>query len=255
MTAERDDRSAARAEAEGPLYQRLVGSLRSEIQAGLHPVGGLLPTESELQARFGVSRHTVREALRQLRDAGLVASRQGAGTTVLKPRAADQFVHEVATINDLVSHADELRYVIESTSMVTADAALAERLDGRAGTLWLRVEGYRHRPGEARPTAWTEVFIEAGYAGVALHLGRRPGPIFLWIEEMYGVTVTEVEQRLTARPAPDVILAPLEIAPGATVIEVKRTYHLKDGAVCVIAFNLYPADRFTHTMTLRRMKG
>ncbi|RYG99361.1 MAG: GntR family transcriptional regulator, partial [Alphaproteobacteria bacterium] len=66
--------------ANGPLYAQVAGTLKEEIVSGAWPVGSLLPTEDELCARFSVSRYTVREALRRLREDGLVSSRQGAGT-------------------------------------------------------------------------------------------------------------------------------------------------------------------------------
>ena len=66
-----------------PLYRRVVQTLKQEIVSGVYPVDSQLPTEGVLQERFSVSRHTIREALRELREAGLVASRQGFGTTVL----------------------------------------------------------------------------------------------------------------------------------------------------------------------------
>ena len=237
-----------------PLYRQLVDTLRSEIQSGQYPAGQLLPTESDLRVRFGVSRHTVREALRQLRDEGLVASRQGAGTTVLSPGANEQFVHEVASINDLITYAQELIYAIESSAMVAADADLARRLDCRPGQRWLRVEGRRHPPGDDTPIAWSEMYIHPDYAGVALFLGRRPGPLYLWIEEMYSTQVQEVEQVLYGRSIPDAAAAILDAEPGAPGIEVRRRYFLTGGACALIAFTLHPAERFRHSMTLKRAK-
>ena len=76
-------RHAARAPADvksdDPLYLQVVRALKDEIVSGVYPVGSQLPTEEELCERFSVSRYTVREALRRLREDSLVSSRQGAG--------------------------------------------------------------------------------------------------------------------------------------------------------------------------------
>lgn len=240
--------------ADAPLYRQLVDALRAEIQAGAYPVGGMLPTEAELRSRFGVSRHTVREALRQLRDEGLVASRQGAGTTVLASDPADHFVQEVASINDLITYAAELRYAVDSSAMVIAGADLALRLGCHEGQRWLRIEGYRYTSGADVPVAWSEVYVHADFAGVALHLGRRPGPIHLWIEEMYGQLVQEVEQVLTGRVIPDAVAPALGVEPGHMGIEVLRTYYMASGAAAEVAITIHPAERFTHTTILRRAR-
>jgi DNA-binding FadR family transcriptional regulator len=54
--------------SEEPLYLQVVRALKDEIVKGVHPVGSQLPTEEELCQRFSVSRYTVREALRLLRE-------------------------------------------------------------------------------------------------------------------------------------------------------------------------------------------
>jgi GntR family transcriptional regulator len=239
---------------EAPLYRKLVGALRSEIQAGEHPVGSLLPTEAELRSRFGVSRHTVREALRQLRDEGLVSSRQGAGSTVVRTDGSERFVHEVGSIGDLIAYAEELKIQVESSAMVTADQDLAVRLECPLGQRWLRIEGFRYPTGQKTPIAWTEIFVNAPYAGIALHLGRRPGPIYLWIEEMYDTLVQEVEQVFTGRILAEALAGPLELDKGAPVIEVRRTYYMTDATVALVALTLHPADHFRHSMVLKRAK-
>jgi len=187
-------------ESEAPLYRKVVQALKDQILGGLFPVGTQLPTEGELGDRFNVNRHTVREALRQLRDDGLVTSRQGSGTTVRALAAPQPYVHEIASIDDLVAYASGTQYRADSSAIVVANSELVERLGGDMGQRWLRIEGYRYGPDPQLPICWTEVFVHASYAGVGLLLGRRPGPIYGWIEEQYGERITEVEQSLrTAR--------------------------------------------------------
>jgi len=240
---------------EEPLYRKVVQALKDEILSGAYPVGTQLPTEGELGDRFDVSRHTIREALRQLRDDGLVTSRQGSGTTVRTLASSQPYVHEIASIDDLVAYAAGTQYRPDASAIVVADAELAKRIGGSVGQRWLRIEGYRYGPDPQLPICWTEVFVHAAYAGVGLLLGRRPGPIYGWIEEQYGERITEVEQSLRARPVPDEIASTLQVEADSTVVEVRRTFRIASGAVAEVAFNLYPAERFSFSMTLRRAKS
>jgi len=247
-----DDRTVTPA---GPLYRQVVQALQQEIVNGVFPVDSQLPTEDELRQRFKVSRHTIREALRALRDAGLVESRQGFGTTVLRPGAPRPYVHEVASINALIELANATRYEVATSEVVLADAALAERLGAAQGSKWLRIEGYRYAPDDRRPVCWTEVFVHGDFAGVARLLGRRQGPIYLMIEDLYGESVTEVEQKIRSSHAPEHVGAKLGVKAGGIVIAVRRAYRLSSGVVGIVAENLYPVDRFALSMTLRRSKA
>jgi GntR family transcriptional regulator len=240
---------------EGPLYRKLVQTLKGEILGGRYPVGTQLPTEGELRARFDVSRHTVREALRQLRDDGLVTSRQGSGTTVRTLASHQPYIHEIASIDDLVAYASGTQYHAESSAMVIADAKCAARLSCPVGQRWLRIEGYRYGPDPKLPICWTEVFVHASFAGVGLLLGRRSGPIYGWIEEQYGERITEVEQSLRARPTPRELASTLQVEPESMVVEVKRVFRTASGSIAEISFNLYPAERFSFSMTMRRARN
>jgi DNA-binding GntR family transcriptional regulator len=161
-------------------------------------------------------------------------------------------VHSVASIEELVSYAVETRYEIEASGLVTADAALAQRLGCREGQAWLRITGLRYAPGQPAPFCWTEVFIHQDYSGITRMLARRPGPIYAWIEDLYGERIAEIEQVLVARAIPAAVAGPLLTDKGASGIEVRRTYRLSSGVVAEIAFNLHPAERFRYAMTLRR---
>ncbi|SDF33381.1 GntR family transcriptional regulator, phosphonate transport system regulatory protein [Celeribacter baekdonensis] len=65
-----------------PVWKSIAETLSEEIARGHYKPGDKLPTEAELSARFGVNRHTVRHALSDLGERGIVRSRRGAGVFV-----------------------------------------------------------------------------------------------------------------------------------------------------------------------------
>jgi DNA-binding GntR family transcriptional regulator len=74
-----------------PLYLALAQTLRQEIDAKKYKIGALLPPEDQLVVKYGVSRHTVRQALRELKDEGLITSKAGIGTAVSSRSDAAQY--------------------------------------------------------------------------------------------------------------------------------------------------------------------
>ncbi|MEX5684750.1 GntR family transcriptional regulator [Pseudomonas silesiensis] len=239
----------------GPLYKKLVQTLKGEILSGVFPIGTQLPTEIELSERFDVSRHTVRAALRQLRDDGLVSSRQGAGTTVQRAGSTQTYVHEINSIGDLINYVAGMRFQIDSVGMIECDSDQADRLSCPEGQRWLHVVGYRYVEDSPSPTCWTEVFIHADYSGVARLLERSKGPIYELVEDFYGERVEEVEQIVQSRQAPDEIASTLKVEPQETVMEVLRKYRLASGKLAIIAFNLYKPDMFRLSFILRRNRA
>jgi GntR family transcriptional regulator len=238
-----------------PLYLQVVRALKDEIVSGVFPVGSQLPTEEELCGRFSVSRYTVREALRRLREDSLVSSRQGQGTTVVPPRPADDFVHEVMSINDLVAFATGVRFAIDTIEMIEVDDKLSARTGIAGGEHWLAVRGFRHTEGSDVPVCWTEVYITREFAAVGRLLQRHRGPIFHLIEDLFGQSLVEVHQEIAAALISPALASGLKVKAGTTALEVQRTYKLATGKVAQVAINTHPASRFRHSMTMRRVKG
>jgi GntR family transcriptional regulator len=237
------------------LYLQILRSLKDEIVRGVYPVGSQLPTEQELCARFSVSRYTVREALRRLRDDRLVASRRGAGTTVVPPASSDSYVHEVTSFDDLITYAIGVRFQIDAMDMIFADAKLASRIGGSAGDRWLAVRGFRYAEKSELPVCWTEVYIDAEFAAIGRLLQRNRGPIFHLIEDMFGQPIAEVHQEIAAATVPPRLAAGLRVKAGAMALLVQRTYRLASRRIAQVAVNTHPASRFRHAMTMRRVKG
>jgi len=86
-SAARADEALLRPVRQGNAFEETVERVLQVIKLGVVPVGGRLPPERQLSRRLAVSRSTVREAVRALRDAGYVESRRG--------RHGGTFVHAV----------------------------------------------------------------------------------------------------------------------------------------------------------------
>ncbi len=92
--------------ADQPIYQRVAGELTARIASGAFPVGTFLATEMELYDEYDVSRSTIREALRQLRDTGLISRRRRIGTEVLARTPPVNSRQPINSIADLLQYAE-----------------------------------------------------------------------------------------------------------------------------------------------------
>jgi GntR family transcriptional regulator len=248
-------RRLAAGRSEPPLYIQVARTLKEEIVNGAHPVGSRLPTEDGLCERFSVSRYTVREALRLLRNDGLVSSRQGAGTIVTLPGSARTDTQQFMSINDLVAFGTDTRLVIESIRTVNIAEKLASRTDLPEGEEWLQVRGYRHSTGADTPFCWTEIYINRAFAAVGRLLQRHTGPIFPLIEDLFGESIIEVNQQISATVISAELSGVLKVKTDSAALQVRRTYKTSDGRIAQVTFNTHPAARFEHAMTLRRVKA
>src|ERR1700735_2594676 len=85
-----------------PLWRQIADRLRRSIAAGEFRPGDVLPSETEINATFQVSRATARASLERLRQEGLIRRQSGRGSTVLAPKVEEP-------VNDLASVSEEMR--------------------------------------------------------------------------------------------------------------------------------------------------
>jgi DNA-binding GntR family transcriptional regulator len=235
-------------------YLQVARALRKEIVEGVYPIGSQLPTEHELCERFAVSRYTVREALRRLRDDNLITSRPRAGTLVIPRAASNSYAQEVMSINDLLAFAAGARFAILCNAMVAIDDDLAARTGLSIGTQWLMVRGHRQADGDPAPICRTEYFINRAFAAVGRHLQRHSGPIFPLIEDLFGVSIVEVHQQISAVLVIPELAEELKVDTGTAALQMQRTYITSDGEVAQVTVNTHPAANYRHSMTMRRVK-
>ncbi|MEV7424402.1 MULTISPECIES: GntR family transcriptional regulator [unclassified Streptomyces] len=143
----------------GSRYLEIAEALRRSILSGEYPVGARLPSESDLAARWSVSRGTVRQAVGLLASDGLIGSRQGARRVVLRQERR----HSFEQLNSFAQWAQamgcEVASRILSRTSRPATAEESSRLGVAPGSEVLYVVRLRRLDGEpvmVERTAYTQ---------------------------------------------------------------------------------------------------
>jgi DNA-binding GntR family transcriptional regulator len=238
------------------LYSRIANTLRTEIALGQHAVGSYLATEAELCRRFDVSRHTVREALRNLEELGLVQRRQGAGTRVVARTEPSPYVHTLHTLSEIFQYTRDTRLEIEDMSIVAVSTAEgADDIPAAPSSRWLKITGVRRTTAGREDVSFSVVFVHLRFAHVLADIRERTGPIYATIEERTGELVIEARQEITGGVMPPAASAALGLRANAPAIRVIRRYIDVGGGPMLTSVNWHLADRFTYAITLRRDAG
>jgi GntR family transcriptional regulator len=200
-----------------PLHRQLFLVLSDEIARGALSPGDPLPTEQALGEQFRVSRITVRRALADLSDAGLIDRRHGVGSFVR--RDAHAHAHPGG------SYMDELRQTEFETEVVVLDigvrrppAAIGRQLGADAALQVLRLRRER-RTGE--PLMVTEAWLPASLADVVTEDALLAAPLYRLLADA-GVTLAAVQHEITAEVAGPRNAELLGTAIGAPLLRVNR---------------------------------
>lgn len=132
--------------SEIPLYAQLVGIIKRHISSGTLQIGDLLPSESELCRELDVSRNTVRQAIGELEDAGLVVRKRGRGTFVSDPATSRRgvrysFTTEVSSLGKTPSS------TVVDFHVETASNELCAKMELQEGTRLYCFTRVRHVDG------------------------------------------------------------------------------------------------------------
>ena len=235
-----------------PRYVQLATTLMREIESGRYPIGALIPTEFELCDQFGVSRFTVREAVKLLVQQGLIVRQAGVGSRVQSAPVDVRYTQTMSGLADLQQYADETTLVVDSKKIIELTAKRAEQLKVSTKETWLHVEGLRFAREERLPICHTEVFIAPHLRSVSGIHARTKQPIYAILEKEFGVKITRVEQEISAVILSAKMINRLKTSARAPAIWICRRYFDERGDLIEQAHNTHPADRFTYREVFQR---
>jgi GntR family transcriptional regulator, phosphonate transport system regulatory protein len=223
------------------LWRRIADDLEQAIALGTHTAGDRLPAENEIAARFGVNRHTVRRALAELTQRGLIRAERGSGTYVERKRLAypigarTRFSEIVGT----AGRGPEGRLIGHACEPATTD--IAKRLGLDAGDLVVRLEILRSadRVPISSATSWLPAALAADAARI--YRARRSMTAVL---AHYGISdYRRQSTRISAATADALDAERLGLAPGRAVFIVDSIDVTPRGAPILTSRARFAADR------------
>jgi DNA-binding GntR family transcriptional regulator len=229
----------------------LARHLTEQIAAGRYKVGQTIPTEAELQVRFDVSRHTVREALRDLKSRGRHTAPAGGGTVVGAKAPPTSFMQGMGTLEEVIQFGEATRMKVLGQETVVAGDDLVEQLSARPGQELARVSLLRYRPGEALPAGWLYIYLRPEHAEVVDVIESSRQPVLRLIERRHGVQIAEVVQQIVAASLTAAQARVLKARPGKPALHVTRQYFDARDRLLMATVALYPSERFSHNTRFR----
>jgi GntR family transcriptional regulator len=222
-----------------PKYLQVRQALARRL-ATQYAVGDQIPTEQALQREYGVSRETVREALRGLEDEGLLQRAPGRGTFLLRKPDAPAGERLTGLVEDFSAlHLDTRAHLLESGRVRLALGTGASREAWRIRRL---------RRFERQPLAVHE-------AELPLALGERIAgedlerTSIIEVLGRLGVPHVEEHQRIEATLADADLARLLEVGIGAPILLVTRELRLVRPSGSIVFRSWYRADRYYYTYT------
>ncbi|MBP3650642.1 MAG: GntR family transcriptional regulator [Clostridia bacterium] len=114
--------------SQSPLYQQLMLRLKNDISAGVYPAGARIPSEQQLCETYSVSRVTVRKAILDLVQEGLLVRKQGKGTFVAGERMQRDLRHVTSFTDACAQRGQQAETRLISAQIVTASSEDASLL-------------------------------------------------------------------------------------------------------------------------------
>lgn len=235
-------------ERQPPRYRAVAEALMGDIAAGSVTVGERLPGELELTRRFGVSRHTVREALRVLEELGLVGRRPGIGTVVRSNEVPASPPQRLLALSELLRYPVETRLHVLGSALVTLDQERAELLACPLGEQRLRISGVRRHVADGEPICWTEVYLLPAYAAIAGMIGQDSRPVYQLVQDRFGERPNRVEVQIRARALCAEQADALGLPQGSAMLQVVRRYRNPAEVLYEVSVTEHPADRISYTL-------
>ena len=222
-----------------PLYAQLVGIIKRSISTGALPVGALLPSEAELCRCLSISRNTVRQAIGELEDEGLVVRKRGRGTFVADPATNRRgvrysFTTEVSSMGKVPSS------TLVDFAVEVPKPTVCEKMELREGTPVYCFTRVRNVDGEPLiletsyypqyiyPNLTRDMLQTHSFYSLLYHVGVVP---FAAEDSYEAVTLGEYEAKL------------LGCVPGAAAFHHQRRTTMENGLVYECTSSYMRGDR------------
>lgn len=232
-----------------PLYLQIKTLLAQRILDGDYAPHERLPSESELMKAFGVSRITVRQALRDLHAEGLVFSVQGKGTFVAKPKAVQDVQRLQGFGESMVPQGYEASTRVVTLQEGRPTQEVADALGVKQTDNVVEIKRIRYRNREP---------ISIDHSFYPIEIGRRLSgrdltqDIFPMLENEFDILLDHADLRIEATLADEEQAASLNCETGSPVLLIRRLVFDQHDNRVAFEFLSHRGDAFQYNLRADR---
>jgi DNA-binding GntR family transcriptional regulator len=229
-----------------PLYFQVSRQIEAAIEAGELAPGDRLQNEISLADRWGLSRPTMRRAIQELVDKGLLVRRRGIGTQVV--RGPVKRPMDLTSLFDDLARSDRRPGTeVLDRELLSAPAWVAERLGVPAGSQVLYLE--RLRTAQDEPLAVMRNWLPADLAPVLAVEALESRGLYELMRST-GVHLRIATQRIAARRATAAEARLLSVRKGAPLLTMERVTYDGSGRAVELGSHAYNAETYSIEMTV-----
>lgn len=229
-----------------PLYHQISDQLEAAIGSGALQKGEFLPSEIDLADSWGVSRPTVRRAIQELVDRGMLVRRRGVGTQVVTDQVRRR-VRLSSLFDDLVAGGRHPTTRVLRCDTVRADDAVASQLEVEPGTPILVLERVRFAGGAPLAIMHNWLAIEGG-ADITTATLETTGLYDLLRRR--GIQPRIARQVIGAKAASAEEAGILNLSPGAPLVTMHRVMQDHSGRSIEVGSHVYDAAHYSVETTV-----
>jgi len=232
-----------------PLYLQIKEVLKEQILKGDFPPYERMPSESEMMAKFKVSRITVRQALKDLHSEGLIFTAQGKGTFASKPKAMQEVEYLEGFEEAMNPKGYETSARLISLKEINPGQSVKEQLGLSQKEKAVEIVRVRYLNREP-------VSVDTSYFPV--RIGHKLFPknlekdIFPLLENDLGIALGKARISLEARAADAAIALHLGIEVGSPIMWVERLTHDRDENPIDYEYLAFRGDAYKYRFTIDR---
>jgi DNA-binding GntR family transcriptional regulator len=228
-----------------PLYYQLAQRLQSAIESGQLPPGARIENEVELADQLNISRPTIRRAIRELVDKGLLVRRRGVGTQVLSGPLKRS--SELTSLFDALTQSNRTptTKVLLHEAIVPPPHVL-ESLALPARTTVLHV--IRLRSSDGVPFALLKNYMPPQFLDLTAEDLEKHG--LYQLLRARGVTMRVAHQTIGARESTAEEAQLFALKRGAAVLTMQRTFFDQSGRPFELGIHSYRPDIYSFEMTV-----
>ncbi|WP_077615868.1 GntR family transcriptional regulator [Caenibacillus caldisaponilyticus] len=232
-----------------PIYYQIEEHIKKMIDTHQLKPGDAIPSERELTEAFQVSRMTVRQAITDLVNAGLLIRKKGKGTFVAEPKIEQPLQGLTSFTEDMQRRGMKAGAKILRFSKIPSDESIAQKLDIRTGAAIYEIK--RIRFADAEPMALERTYLPAELVqGLTADIFEQS--LYAYIENVLHYRIAHADQVIEATTAGHDEIEHLNMAPGSPVLRIHRLTFLENGQPLEWVDSAYRGDRYKFVISLKR---